>query len=410
MANPKHLEILKQGVGAWNRWRAKYPTLKPDLSEASLRRQNLGTANLQNTWLSGADLYKAELGEANLEGAHLEDAVLKQASLDMARLDRAKLVEADLSMAILIRAKMRGACLNDANLADTVLQEADLTEAIAWRADFRRANLHRARLAKAQLGGCIFTEADLTFATLTHTDLCEASLLHTRLERADLTGASLAKANMVAADLSGATLTGAWVYGCSAWDVVTDDATRQDGLIIRGPQQAAITVENLEIAQFIYLLLHNEKIRHVIDTVTSKVVLILGRFTAERKAVLEALREELLRHDFAPVLFDFDKPAGKDLTGTVETLARMARFIIADLTDPRSVPHELATVVPYLRTTPVVPLKLAGSKAYALFENLLSYPWVLEPRDYEDAGALIATLPEIIASAEEKAASLRPGP
>ena len=40
-----------------------------------------------------------------------------------------------------------------------------------------------------------------------------------------------------------------------------------------------VTVDNIEVAQFIYLLLHNGKIRDVIDTVTSKAVLILGRFT-----------------------------------------------------------------------------------------------------------------------------------
>ena len=45
-------------------------------------------------------------------------------------------------------------------------------------------------------------------------------------------------------------------------------------------------MDDLEIAQFIYLLLNNQKIRHVIDTITSKIVLILGRFTPERKAVL----------------------------------------------------------------------------------------------------------------------------
>ncbi len=92
-------------------------------------------------------------------------------------------------------------------------------------------------------------------------------------------------------------------------------------------------------------MLKNEKVRQVIDTITSKVVLILGRFTEERKAVLDAIREELRHRDFAPILFDFDKPASKDITGTVETLARMARFIIADLTDPSSIPYELGTVV-----------------------------------------------------------------
>ena len=70
--------------------------------------------------------------------------------------------------------------------------------------------------------------------------------------------------------------------------------------------------------------MHNEKIRRVIDTITSKAVLILGRFTEERKKVLDALRDELRRHDYLPILFDFDKPASKDLTGTILTLAHMA--------------------------------------------------------------------------------------
>ena len=60
-----------------------------------------------------------------------------------------------------------------------------------------------------------------------------------------------------------------------------------------------------------------QKIRDVIDTITSKAVLILGRFTPERKAVLDALREELRKRDYLPILFDFEKPASKDLTGTV---------------------------------------------------------------------------------------------
>jgi hypothetical protein len=70
-----------------------------------------------------------------------------------------------------------------------------------------------------------------------------------------------------------------------------------------------ITVDNIEVAQFIYLMLNNQKVRDVIDTITSKAVLILGRFTDERKAVLNALREELRKRDYLPILFDFDVPA-----------------------------------------------------------------------------------------------------
>ena len=38
MANPEHLELLRQGVDVWNEWRAKEPSIRPDLSEANLSR------------------------------------------------------------------------------------------------------------------------------------------------------------------------------------------------------------------------------------------------------------------------------------------------------------------------------------------------------------------------------------
>jgi hypothetical protein len=85
----------------------------------------------------------------------------------------------------------------------------------------------------------------------------------------------------------------------------------------------------------------------------------------------------------------------------------MARFIIADLTDPRSVPHELATVVPYLRTIPVLPLKLVGSGGYAMFDDFKAYPWVLGIHKYRDAVSLIGELPRVIGRANDMAERFR---
>ena len=124
------------------------------------------------------------------------------------------------------------------------------------------------------------------------------------------------------------------------------ERSKQQNLVITRPDEPEITVDNIEVAQFIYLMLHNQKIRDVIDTITSKAVLILGRFTDERKAVLDALREELRKRNYLPILFDFNVPATRDITETISLLARMARFIIADLTDPSSIPKELEAIVP----------------------------------------------------------------
>jgi hypothetical protein len=98
-------------------------------------------------------------------------------------------------------------------------------------------------------------------------------------------------------------------------------------LVITPPNEPAITADSIAVAQFIYLMLHNQKIRDVIDTITSKAVLILGRFTDERRAVLDALREELRKRNYLPILFDFAAPTTWDITETVSLLARMARFI-----------------------------------------------------------------------------------
>ncbi len=156
-------------------------------------------------------------------------------------------------------------------------------------------------------------------------------------------------------------------------------------------------------------MIHNEKLRDVIDTIGKKAVLILGRFTDERKAVLEAIREELRKRDYIPILFDFEKPDSRDVTETVVTLAHMARFVIADLTDPRSLPHELMSFVEGLPSVAVQPLILSGQREYGMFEHFQRYPWVLPIHEYDSQDQLLAELSEkVIAPAEAKVIELRP--
>ena len=164
----------------------------------------------------------------------------------------------------------------------------------AWRLTNPRIqlNLSEADLSKADLSGADLRGAHLSWAHLSGAHLREANLREANLTGADLTGADLQGARLLRTNFEGADLTGCLVYGVSAWDLNLA-GTKQLNLVITERDEPVITVDNLEVAQFIYLLLHNEKIREVIDTITSKAVLILGRFTPERKAVLDAMREEL---------------------------------------------------------------------------------------------------------------------
>jgi hypothetical protein len=283
----------------------------------------------------------------------------------------------------------------------TVIPE--LTDAYLSRANLTDANLTHANLSRAYLPGADLTRATLPGADLTNAHLPGANLSGANLTRANLTRANLNRTTLIETNLEGAILTDCSVYGCSAWNLKLIGANQRD-LVITPHNEPKITVDNLEVGQFIYLLLNNERIRDVIDTITSKVVLILGRFTDERKAILDAIREELRRHDYLPVLFDFEKPVSRDITETVSTLAHMARFVIADITDAKSIPQELMKIVPALPSVAVQPLLLATQSGFGMFEHFRRFPWVLEPFLYDNETMLLASLKEkVIEPAEAKA-------
>ena len=78
MANPEHLEILRQGVEKWNRWRLENPEVIPDLTDAGLSGANLSGANLSGADLSRATLADADLTDADLlESQHVKGLLLR---------------------------------------------------------------------------------------------------------------------------------------------------------------------------------------------------------------------------------------------------------------------------------------------------------------------------------------------
>ena len=107
------------------------------------------------------------------------------------------------------------------------------------------------------------------------------------------------------------------------------------------------------------------------------------------------------------MIFDFDKPQERDLTETIRTLAGLSRFIIADITNPRSSPLELQAIVPdYM--VPLVPIIAEGEDAFPMLKDLwVKYNWVLDPLEYPSCEALLEVIePAIIEPALQKHAEL----
>jgi uncharacterized protein YjbI with pentapeptide repeats len=290
--------------------------------------------------------------------------------------------------------------------------------------DLRGADLHGAMLHKANLFGAILYKSNLTEATLTEANLRGASLIGANLTKANLGGADLRWAQIIGTTLLDATLTGSYVYGAAVWDVEVNDGTKQQNLIItdrpRGhplitvdnitdPDKPVITVDNIKVAQFIYLLLNNQEIRKVIDTITSKAVLILGRFSEKRKCVLDAIREELRKHDYLAIMFDFEAPINQTTIETVKTLAGMSRFVIVDLTDAKSVLQELQAIVPDFPSVAVRFLIKRSQYEPGMLDYIRRFPWVIEEAyKYEDEKDVIPSIKDhVIAPAEAKVRKLR---
>jgi hypothetical protein len=85
MPNPEHLQILKQGVEAWNTWRDENEDIPPDLRRADLTGANLSEANLHGAILDGANLISADLRGADLSHGQLFETVFGDTNLTAVR-------------------------------------------------------------------------------------------------------------------------------------------------------------------------------------------------------------------------------------------------------------------------------------------------------------------------------------
>lgn len=335
----------KEGRNRWNEWR----NLDPDAWGMETIFEPL-TVNLDNGVVVS----------------------LRPPNLWLARLEGKDLSGYDLSGAFFSGAKLRGSIFRGANLSGAHLILTDFSGA-----DLRGVDLSRANLLDANLSGA---------------DLSDASLVGALLLRTNLEKANLDRCN---------------VHGVSVWGARGEPRSQKD-LVITTVAEPTITVDDIEVGQFVYLMLNNRKIRNVLQTITSKVVLLLGRFTAERKAILDRVRDRLREMNFSPVLFDFDPASNLDISDTVTLLARMSRFVIADLTDPRSVQQELTMIAPNV-VVAIQPILLAGQEPWSMFPDLARRSRGLLPvQSYKDADDLIKRLnTHVVAPAEAKRAELQ---
>ena len=415
-----HLEILSSDVSTWNQWREDHPEVTPDLTAADLSGHDLRGANFREALLGPRYVPESELVpdtvlvEVVRYEPYVGDREFRIKYSGPGRLsERAEERIFDKVEDLIRRRRSEGGedyemdvDSDDLDLADYVLAEDLGEDAYLLPARFRGSNLSGADFSGAHLRYAVFDGADMSEACLAAADLRNATGRNAKLVQADFsrallsacdfTGADFTRSSLYAtriinSDFRHAKLDHCQVYGASVWDVQLEGASQSE-IVITPSDAASITVDSLAIAQFIHCLLDNSHLRGMLDAVANKMVLILGRFSQRRKAVLDAVRDELRKHDLVPVLFDFMKPNRRNLLETVSTLAHLSRCVIVDLTDARSVLQELTAIVPHLPSVPVLPIRAHGSKAFGMIESLRAYPWFGECLEYRDRKALLREL------------------
>lgn len=383
-----HLQILKVCLregdrNGWNRWRRQNADFVPDLRGIVLRDAQLAKWNFAGAWLDGADLMRANLGGADLRGTRLRNAKLMSAVLSRAKADKADFSGANCRQASFEWASCAGA-------------------------DFRRA---------AFLAGANLTDADFRGADLDGATLAAAMLRRTRLDGARLREADLSDAVLDATSLQGADLRGATIVDAFVRRVRIDEKTDQRGLFVdahfawerrRGQRILVTEADDLRVAQFHNIVDEPGAVGKLLAATTQRVVLLLGRFTPTRKAVLNALARALRSRGKIAIIFDFPAPEQREISDTVRFIAGMSQFIVVDLTDASSVPLELQATVPDLMV-PVLPIIQAGRREFAMFADLQRrYFWVQPTLAYRSEAELVRNVDHaVIALAEEAAQRIK---
>jgi len=199
MANPSHLDKLKQGIGVWNQWRVMNPHVVPDLTEADLREQCFN---------GGEVLYQGELSDrypATFTGwPFTESANFRKANFSGANLDKADFSSANLSEANFSSIKLDKLYLDyHSALANRNQEEADLLDGESYYGSIYTGveNKFNQRLNQAQeaLRSRKNVSSEYTFV---NTILIDSRFAGSDLRGADLSGAILKGSNLCSANLS----------------------------------------------------------------------------------------------------------------------------------------------------------------------------------------------------------------
>lgn len=321
------------------------PYLRQELKSDVIEDKTYAYENFSNL-----DCSNSKFINVNFESCNFDHAIFQGARFLDVSFHGCQITKCNLDRSNIVRCKF-----NRSNCAIS-----SFVSSMVQNTSFNNSNLSR----------CNFKSGEIQNSSLTGANLSNTSIIDMKLQDIDLSFARLINTKIYDSELISCR-----VFGSSAWkcDIIN---SKQENIVITPKDDFEVCVDSIESAQAIYMFLANSKIRNFIDSSSKTLCLILGRFTEKRISVLKTIKKQINESGNIAILFDFAKPSSRNFTETVTLLAHLSKIIIADISDPRSIPHELQTIVPRLPSVRVLLIQEKASGTYAMVEDLSCYSWV----------------------------------
>lgn len=254
------------------------------------------------------------------------------------------------------------------------------------RVDFFDTDISRCRFT-----GCGFSDSKIIESNLNNSVFNDCTF-----SEIDFYGSSFINAHFL-----GGVLSDCSVYGVNVWNITMEDV-KQSGFIVKHDlaKDVVTEVNDIELASLVNYLADNRKFSSMYDG--SNFVLILGNFGPEHKENLEHLKTKLSNfRNYVPILCDWSVGDARNLLELIVLLAGFSRFIVVDLSGPRSVPAELQAILTSM-LIPVIPLICKNEDAYSAYSYISRFQWVEDLVRYENFGEILDNLETIIVNRAEK--------
>lgn len=136
MANPEHVEILKQGVGVWNEWRRENPDVDPDIKSGLFK----------NLILKGINFSRMDLTNTLFQGVNLEGANFKKTMLTRSSFLNSTILNANFTSAQIYYCHFMATALNGVNFSKSTLLGVN----------FQDTKFSSTYFLSSSLGRCVF--------------------------------------------------------------------------------------------------------------------------------------------------------------------------------------------------------------------------------------------------------------